>query len=511
MSPLKTLFCKCRRCALALTAGLLYGASFSYAGFFLSLIALVTFLYVLLSAAKPSRAFGLAWLFWTAGFASGLSWLYTSIVHYGGVAPVLGVLGVLLFGAFLGLFGAAGAWAAARLTAPDTAARLGALAALTGLSECLRATVGEFGWLTPAYALLDTPYAHWAAVGGVWLVNALWLASAALLARLLFLGGNKVVAGVALAALVAGGFAVERVKWAEPATLSQWHVVQPDLPVTNRPTVAENDDRIAQMKRYAEQRWPAKNDKGRAMVLPEGVVTVPVSRLSPVAVTGLEAVVREAQAPILFTALRGERRQVFNSAFWFDGTVEQIVDKRRLVPFGEYVPKALRWLPELFGVEIGDMTPGNEKEYAPYYVGETPVAVLICYENLFGDLLPSFWAKGPAPELFVVTSNLGWFGPSIVKQHLDMTRMRSIESARPFISVNNNGGSALVGAGGVLLAQLGMGKASAFWEVCGRQGEPTPYLRFGDAPACVLMILAALWAFAAARRAGGQPRRTEGL
>ena len=511
MQPINSLSSRRNKVALALLAGLLYGASFSYAGPFLSLIALCALLYVALQADTARSAFVFSFLFWVPGFAFGLRWLYDSIVHYGGVSPVFGVAGLLCFAAYLSCFASAASALAARWTPRGGAARLLALVSLIGLAEWVRASAGAFGWLSPGYALLDTPVAHWAAVGGIGLVNAVWLSTAALIVRLCCLPGRKRWAAMWLALILASSWGVQALRWSTPATRSQWHVVQPDLPVTTHPTAAENDVRIAKMLRYAEQRWPAKAETGRALLLPEGVVSIPYSHLLSGARSGLEALVREASAPVLFTALRLDGGRVYNSAFWFDGRVDEVVDKRRLVPFGEYVPGLLRWLPELFGVAIGDMTPGDERAPSPYFVGDTPVAVLICYENLFGDLLPSFWQSGRAPELFVVTSNLAWFGASVVKQHLDMTRLRAIESARPFLSVNNNGGSALVAPDGALLARLSMGQASAFWEVTGATGRSTPFLRFGEAPALLLFAASVAAALALARRARRQTPRAEGL
>ena len=173
-----------------------------------------------------------------------------------------------------------------------------------------------------------------------------------------------------------------------------------------------------------------------------------------------------------------------------------LVDKRRLVPFGEYVPSALRWLPELFGVRIGDMTPGAGNAL-PQTIGEAKVATLICFENLFGTLLPELFAGGNDPTHLAVVSNLGWFSSAAKGQHLAISRLRAIESARPILSVNNNGDSSVIDAEGrVLLRFVPEGSQVETIIVEGASGDPTPFIRWGNLLRALLYLVALLFLLA---------------
>ena len=84
------------------------------------------------------------------------------------------------------------------------------------------------------------------------------------------------------------------------------------------------------------------------------------------------------------------------------------------------------------------------------------LAITICYEDLFGeDLAVRFNDVENAPSLFVNISNIGWFGDtSVVNQHIDIARMRSMEFKRPTIRATNSGGTAIISSDGVVQAQL---------------------------------------------------------
>ena len=82
------------------------------------------------------------------------------------------------------------------------------------------------------------------------------------------------------------------------------------------------------------------------------------------------------------------------------------------------------------------------------------VGLLICYENLFGDVLRQYWATGTPPDIIAVTANLGWFGLEANAQHLQISRLRALEVARAIVSVSNNGLSAVVDTQGKILSTL---------------------------------------------------------
>ena len=83
----------------------------------------------------------------------------------------------------------------------------------------------------------------------------------------------------------------------------------------------------------------------------------------------------------------------------------------------------------------------------------------ICYEDLFGEellaqLFPRHNNDTGASILFNI-SNLAWFGDTIaLKQHLEISRMRALETARPMIRSTNTGSTAVINADGKVTAVL---------------------------------------------------------
>jgi apolipoprotein N-acyltransferase len=78
------------------------------------------------------------------------------------------------------------------------------------------------------------------------------------------------------------------------------------------------------------------------------------------------------------------------------------------------------------------------------------VGVSICYEDAFGaEIIQSM----PEAEFLVNVSNDAWFGNSIaLPQHLQIARMRSLETARYQLRATNTGISAFISPKGELIS-----------------------------------------------------------
>jgi apolipoprotein N-acyltransferase len=115
------------------------------------------------------------------------------------------------------------------------------------------------------------------------------------------------------------------------------------------------------------------------------------------------------------------------------------------VPFGEFIPTGFRWFTELMNIPLGDFNRGRLR--APSFVvhGQR-VAPNICYEDLFGEELAArFASAAEAPTILANLSNIGWFGETIaVAQHLEISRMRSLELQRPMVRATNTGWTAVI-------------------------------------------------------------------
>ena len=166
----------------------------------------------------------------------------------------------------------------------------------------------------------------------------------------------------------------------------------------------------------------------------------------------------------------------------------QWYDKRRLVPFGEFfpVPQVVREWMRLMNLPYSDFEPGRADPGAAARPRARRSRRPICYEDAYGSSSSGWSAES---TLLVNVTNDAWFGDSTAPhQHLDISRMRSLESGRAMLRATNDGVTALIGHDGSLLGTLPQFQPGVLTgEVQPRTGL-TPYVRFGNWP-----ILAVLW------------------
>jgi apolipoprotein N-acyltransferase len=240
------------------------------------------------------------------------------------------------------------------------------------------------------------------------------------------------------------------------------------------------------------------------VVLPESVLPLPLSYLPEQTINALADVPRRGAALIFGIFIEEPRGNYYNSAVGLSpGGTAQRYSKRHLVPFGEFIPWGFRWFVDLMKMPIGDQQRGDPYQPAMQLAGQR-IAVNICYEDLFGAEIRQAWRDpAQAPTLLLNLSNLGWFDDSLaLPQHLQISRLRALETGRPVLRATNTGATAIIDARGLVVAQLPyLTRGVLSGELRGHSGD-TPYLRFGDAPALALIVLGLLGSGLAGIRAG---------
>ena len=109
-------------------------------------------------------------------------------------------------------------------------------------------------------------------------------------------------------------------------------------------------------------------------------------------------------------------------------------------------------------------------------------------QDLFGaEIIDAWHTGGPSPTLMLNISNLAWFNDSLaLPQHLQISRMRVLETQHPMLRATNTGATAIIDARGEVAAQLPYLTAGALnGQVQGYQGT-TPFIRYGNWPALLL-------------------------
>jgi apolipoprotein N-acyltransferase len=212
-----------------------------------------------------------------------------------------------------------------------------------------------------------------------------------------------------------------------------------------------------------------------AALLPEGTVLITGAIRAPEAAAPNAAVTR-----------------AYNSIYVIDhdGSVLSVYDKVHLVPFGEYLPfqdtmERLGFM-QLTKV-IGGFIPGDRRRILT--VPRAPsFAPLICYEIIFpGAAVPA----GERPGWMLNLTNDGWFGISSgPHQHFQQARLRAIEEGLPLVRAANTGISAVVDPLGRVVRSLPLGSEGVLDAPLPKPMTMTPYARFGDLPAMMMIAIA---------------------
>jgi apolipoprotein N-acyltransferase len=172
------------------------------------------------------------------------------------------------------------------------------------------------------------------------------------------------------------------------------------------------------------------------------------------------AAARPAGGSIVGSVSKGDGRYV--SAFLLDekGEIKASYNKRRLVPFGEYVP--LRGL--LGGyikpvAALGEFLPGPAVQRL-FTAGDFKIGAAICYESVFPDLFADEAMAGA--EVFVNITNDGWYLDTAAPyQHFIVNIFRAVENRRSVVRAANNGISGVIDPWGRVLAKTTLNERTA--------------------------------------------------
>jgi apolipoprotein N-acyltransferase len=136
-----------------------------------------------------------------------------------------------------------------------------------------------------------------------------------------------------------------------------------------------------------------------------------------------------------------------------------IYAKRRLVPFGEYIPfrSLISKITSLTQLQGTPFTPGHKT--VVFDVGQIRLGDIICYEVGFDDLVRSEVVAGA--NLLSMQSNDATFereGPITAEsgQQLAMARIRAVEFDRAVVVASTTGYSAIVAPDGQLISRTAM-------------------------------------------------------
>ena len=471
--------------ALSLGAGLATPLAFAPYGWWPLAILCPAILLAVLEGSTRRQGALAGWLYGVGLLGHGVWWLQVSI-HQFGVPYYLFSAGmtalfVLAMALYYAAFGAGLALAGRN--------PFSALVFAPALWTCLELLRGwflsGFPWLTLGYSQLESPLANLAPVLGVGGTSlAVMVLSAGLVRLVRGPGRERGHALLALAIVAAGVYAAGRFDF----TRSVDRDLQAALVQGAIPQAVKWDPRLRAASIEHYEALSAAHWQADVLNWPETAITAFPQQV-PDVLARLRRRAEDTATTLLVGMPTGEpdAGRYFNSLLAL-GAEEGRYDKRHLVPFGEFFPleSIVGGLARLLDIPMSDFSAGDADNSTLPAAGHQ-AGISICYEDAFGR---ETIAALPAAGFLVNVSNDAWFGDTIAPhQHLEIARMRALETGRYLLRATNNGITAIIDHAGRVTARAEQFEPRTLAGRFEIRSGATPYVLWGDWPVIVLCAL----------------------
>jgi apolipoprotein N-acyltransferase len=428
-----------------------------------------------LDRSRPAQAAGLGWCYGTGWLVAGVWWLFISMHRYGGLPAPLAALAVLALCGGLSLYLALACAAYARWRSHRGRDAL-LFAALWLLAELARGVLFTgFPWVASGYSQVDAPLAGLAPWVGVYGMGAVLAFAGAAIARCIPPRAARWRwAPLSVAVLLVAGAGLLPNRFSAPTGELSVTLLQTDVKQDEKFVIERMPETLAWVGHALLQ---AGDD---LVVAPETAVPLLPEQLDDFVPGYWQALQTHFSVPgraaLVGVPLGDFDHGYTNSVVGLSPGPAYRYDKTHLVPFGEFVPYGFRWFTEMMNIPLGDFMRGvaNPPSFA---VAGQRVAPNICYEDLFGEeLARRFVDPALAPTVFANVGNIAWFGDTIaIPQHLNISRLRTLEFQRPMLRATNTGATAIIDhRGQVSTALAPYARGALRGHVQGRSGI-TPY------------------------------------
>ncbi len=512
------------RAAFAFGGGAVAILAFAPFGLFPAALIGPAILFLLWQTDSPNAAARHGWLFGFGLLSVSAYWLHLSPKQMAAISSPLAETLTCLFMATMSLY-----YALAGILFVHLRQRLGHFAQATLLfpplwfmAEWTRGWVmGGFPWFISGYSQTDSPLAGWAPLVGVYGLGLAVALSSALLVGWHRLEPRQRTVALGILCLVWGGGQLLRdVDWTQPTgdTL--------DVTLVQHHFLGDDEDDVVQWQRFSTltQQALAASD---LVVWPEGATDIYAAPLEgPNLAVGEEVLdpniwgrqtiqwgqdatdfaiphyIEEqfltplepanptrSQTVLMGTSLWDHIRDIStNGLLALDGDQRTLYTKRHLVPFGEFIPlnQTLRPFWDWIGIHDSNYS-AKDSGTALLPVGDYFAATAICYETAFGHLLLDDLAQA---ALVVIVGNDSIFDGSLeLTQHLQIARMRALETGRWIARSTTTGYSALIDHHGNVVKVAPAGQFALVQGALQPRTGLTPYALGGNDPVLVIALI----------------------
>ena len=476
--------------------------AFAFAPYNIYIIPFITsaILFITWRKNNKTKAFVNGYLYGLGLFGVGVNWLHISINLFAGVNLIGAYALTFLLIAYLSLFPALVGYLGGHLgegrrgglplhpLQSDYGYFLALMPALWTLSEWVRSWLFTgFPWLSLGYTQTDTILSGYASLIGTFGVSFIIVFLSGVFV-LLARSDKKVLLTSILLVVLAFGWWSRQQQWTENRSADiEVALIQGAIP--------QEVKWLPEYKKSSLELYLSLTEPFRAydlIIWPETAIPSYLHNEREF-IGELDAIARNNGAMLLvgLPTKDLDTGEYFNSLLLLGGK-EQVYNKRHLVPFGEYVPlkPLLGDLIALMQIPMSNFTPGDLNARPVLHGSEFSMGVSICYEDTFGNEIIEAL---PDADLLVNVSNDAWFGDSASPhQHLQMARMRAIETGRYMARATNTGISAIIDEKGRIIGKTTQFKPDAVATKISLFRGNTPYALTGDIPVALLSLLLSL-------------------
>jgi apolipoprotein N-acyltransferase len=350
--------------------------------------------------------------------------------------------------------------------------------------------------LFTGYAHVHTWLSGWAPILGVLGLSFMCAITAGTLAQWIWQrqkSNRLIFASIVVILFWCTGYGLQKIKWAqaspEPISIA---MVQPNMAQENKWQAGFQQSTLDLLRTQTQPLWDHK-----IIIWPEAAIPLIYSDALPF----LNEMNRTAASHhaglitgIIFDDQTTER--YYNSIATF-GSAIGIYHKRRLVPFGEFVPLEywLRGIINFLNLPTSIISFGAQQQHG-LKIDNLFISPYVCYEIAYPDLVSN---SAIDAQLLMSVSNLGWFGDSLGRhQFMEMAQMRALETQHYFAYSTNNGPSAIIDPSGKIQAQTTAFTQTTLSSIVYATNGSTPFMRWGSLPVIIfsifLLLALYLWA-----------------
>ena len=430
-------------------------------------------------------------LFGIGYFSVGVSWVFISIHDYANTNVTLAIIITGIFVLILALYIAITAVVSKYLSNLfKSSIKYNSIIILPStwlMLEILRSWLFTgFPWVLIGYSQINSPLIGYAPIVSVYGISFLTLVTSSIIYHVIT---NKSYILLTIVLIIwLFGWHINKINWTNPVNNLPINLsmIQGNIQPNNKFLL--EDPYKTNWDLYSKPAIQQFKQGINLVIWPESSLTVPLP-YSKSFIQNLDNIAKQYNATIILgLPIKVTNREKYHNSILAIGANHARYGKTKLVPFGEYLPlsKYLRGIINLFAIPMSDFIPAAIQQNA-FNLKDYVLLPLICYEMAYPEFVRSKIEKYSVNAIVTISED-GWFGNSWgPHQHLDIARMRAIETGRYVLRATTSGISAVIHPQGKVLAKSPQFKKHILTSKFYSYTNSTPWVSFGAYPWLLLL------------------------